>query len=93
MELALLEQFLTYAQVAARAEQFYTARDVLLEGTAHVSVEDPRLHLSLGNIAVALYDSQLLDEAKPSAVLRAHIMGAQTRSDCSIPLLGLRLSR
>jgi hypothetical protein len=64
IQLARLEQFLNYAQAAARAEQFYTARDVLLEAAAHVTVEDPRLHLSLGHVAVALYDSELLHEAK-----------------------------
>ena len=64
IELARLEQFLNYAQAAARGQQFYTARDVLLEAAAHVTVEDPRLHLSLGQVAVALYDSQLLHEAK-----------------------------
>src|SRR5262249_29180575 len=64
MELARLEQFLNYAQAAARAQQFYTARDVLFEAAAHVSVEDPRLHLSLGQVALALYDSELLHEVK-----------------------------
>jgi len=64
IELARLEQFLSYAQAAARAEQFYTARDVLLEAAAHVSIEDPRLHLSLGHVALALYDSDLRHEAK-----------------------------
>jgi hypothetical protein len=64
IELARLEQFLNYAEAAARAEQFYTARDVLLEAAAHVGVEDPRLHLSLGHVAVKLYDSKLLHEAK-----------------------------
>lgn len=64
IKLARMELFLNYAQAAARAEQFYTARDVLLEAAAHVSVEDPRLHLSLGQIALALYDSDLRHEAK-----------------------------
>jgi hypothetical protein len=64
IELARLERFLKYAQAAARAEQFYTARDVLLEAAAHVSIEDPRLHLSLGQVALALYDSELLHEVK-----------------------------
>ena len=64
MELARLEQFLNYAQAAARFEQFYTARDVLLEAAVHVGVEDPRLHWALGQIAVKLYDSKLLHEAK-----------------------------
>lgn len=64
IELARLEDFLNYAQAAARAEQFYTARDTLLEVAAHVGVEDPRLHWSLGQIALALYDSELFKEAK-----------------------------
>lgn len=64
MELARLEQFLSYAQAAARAQQFYTARDVLLEAAVHISAEDPRLHWSLGQVAVALYDSELLHEAR-----------------------------
>ena len=55
---AMGARFLDYAQAAARAQQFYTARDVQLEAAAHVSVEDPRLHLSLGQVAVALYDSE-----------------------------------
>ena len=64
IQLARLEHFLNYAQAAARAEQFYTARDVLLEAAAHVSVEDPRLHWALGQVAMALYDSELLHEVK-----------------------------
>ena len=64
MKLARLEQFLKYAQTAARAEQFYTARDVLLEAAVHVDAEDPRLHWAMGQVAVALYDSELLGEAK-----------------------------
>ena len=64
VELARLEQFLGYAQAAARAEQFYTARDVLLEAVAHISIEDPRLHLALGQVALALYDPDLRHEAR-----------------------------
>ena len=64
IELARLEDFLNYSQAAARAEQFYTARDALLEAAAHVSAEDPRLHWSLGQVALALYDSKLFKEAK-----------------------------
>ena len=64
MELARLELHLTYAQACARAQQFYSARDVLLEAAAHVSLEDPRLHWSLGQVAVALYDDELLREVK-----------------------------
>jgi hypothetical protein len=64
VEFARMEQFLEYAEAAARAEQFYTARDVLLEASVHIGIEDPRLHFSLGQVAVALYDSELLHEAK-----------------------------
>jgi len=64
MELARMEGHLTYAQACSRAEQFYTARDVLLEAAAHVSLEDPRLHMWLGQVAVALYDDELFRQAK-----------------------------
>ena len=64
IELARLEFFLDYAQTSARGEQFYSARDALLEAAAHVSVEDPRLHFSLGHVALALHDPELLREAK-----------------------------
>jgi hypothetical protein len=38
---------------------------VLLDAAAHVSLEeDPRLHLSLGQVAAALYDDELFREAK-----------------------------
>ena len=37
---------------------------MVLETVAHVSLEDPRAHLLLGQIAVALQDQALLREAK-----------------------------
>ena len=63
-ELARLDLYLDYAQVAARAGQFDLSRDVALETVAHVSLEDPRPHLLLGQIAVALQDQGLLREAR-----------------------------
>lgn len=63
-ELARLELYLTYAQTLARAGELAAAREVLLETAAHVSVEDPRLHVLLGQVAVALPDRKLLREAK-----------------------------
>lgn len=37
---------------------------MLLEAAAHVGVEDLRLHLAMGQVAVALYDNKLLHEAR-----------------------------
>jgi hypothetical protein len=55
---------LSHAQASARAGELYNARDVLLETAAHVSFEDPRVHMLLGQVAVALRDRELLHEAK-----------------------------
>lgn len=63
-ELARLDLYLAYAQASARAEQLYTARDVLLETAGHVSFEDPRVHFLLGQVAAALRDTDLLRETK-----------------------------
>lgn len=63
-ELARLELYLNHAQASARAGELYTARDVLLETASHVSFEDARVHLLLGQVAVALDDSELVREAK-----------------------------
>ena len=63
-ELARLDLYLTHAQTSARTGELYTSRDVLLETAGHVSFEDPRVHLLLGQVAVALHDPELLREAK-----------------------------
>lgn len=63
-ELARLELYLAYAWAAARAGRLEIARDVALETVAHVSIEDPRAHLLLGQIAVARRDRTLLREAR-----------------------------
>jgi len=63
-EFARMELYLSYAQGSARAGKLYDARDVLLETAGHVSFEDPRVHVLLGQVAVALYDGELLREAK-----------------------------
>lgn len=62
--LARLGLYLKHAQASARAGEFEAAREVVLETIAHVSLEDPRAHLLLGQIAVALQDRPLLREAK-----------------------------
>lgn len=63
-ELARLDLYLSHAWASARAGQLDVARDVALETVAHVSLEDPRAHLLLGQIAVALRDHELLREAR-----------------------------
>ena len=63
-ELARLDLYLNYARAAACAGRLAMARDVALETVAHVSLDDPRAHLLLGQVAVALRDRDLLREAK-----------------------------
>jgi hypothetical protein len=63
-ELARADLYFGYAQESARAGRLEIARDVALETVGHVSLEDPRAHLLLGEVAVALRDRKLLREAK-----------------------------
>ncbi len=63
-EIARLNLYLSYAQASARAGELAAAREVVLETIAHVSLEDPRAHFLLGQIAIALRDRPLLREAK-----------------------------
>lgn len=63
-EMGRMDLYLRYAQAAARAGDLAKARDVVLETVAHVSFEDPRAHLLLGQIALALDDRETLGEAK-----------------------------
>jgi hypothetical protein len=62
-ERARLDLYLNHAQASARAGELDEAREVVLETVAHVSFEDPRAHLLLGQIAVALKDRLMLREA------------------------------
>jgi len=55
--------YLTYALCAARAGRLEIARDVALETVGHVTLDDPRLHLLLGQIGVGLRDRTLFREA------------------------------
>jgi len=50
--------------MSARTGALDEAREIVLETVAHVSLEDPRAHLLLGQIAVAQQDRTLLREAK-----------------------------
>ena len=63
-EMARLELYFAHALKSARAGQLEAARDVALESVGHVSLEDPRPHLLLGELAVALRDRTLLQEAQ-----------------------------
>lgn len=63
-ELARLDLYLSHAQASARAGGLEAARDVVLETIAHVSLDDPRAHLLLGQIAVAIQDRPMFREAK-----------------------------
>jgi hypothetical protein len=62
-ELARAELYFAYARKAASRGQLEVARGVTLEAVGHVSMEDPRLHLLLGQIAVARGDRAQLAEA------------------------------
>lgn len=63
-EQARAELYFAYALKSARAGEFERARDVALEAVGHVSMEDPRLHMLLGQLGVAVNDGGLLREAK-----------------------------
>jgi len=63
-ELARRELYFEYALQSARGGRLEVAREVALEGVGHVSFEDPRLHLLLGQIAISLADRPLLREAR-----------------------------
>jgi len=63
-DLARTELYLDYAKAAALAGKRTVARDVALETVAHVSLEDPRVHYLLGQVAVALEDKEMLREAR-----------------------------
>ena len=62
-ELARLELYVQYATTLARNGELIAAKDVALETVGHVSVEDPRVHLLLGELGVALRDARLTQEA------------------------------
>ena len=56
--------FMTYALGKARATRFEEARDVALSAVAHVTAEEPQLHLLLGHLGVALGARSLVREAR-----------------------------
>ncbi len=63
-EIARQKLYLAHALRSARAGQLIASRDVALEAVGHISMEDPRLHLLLGELAVALSDRVMLRESQ-----------------------------
>jgi hypothetical protein len=63
-ELARTDLYFAFALESARAGQLEVARDVALETIGHVTLEDPRPHLLLGQLGVGLRDRRLVQEAK-----------------------------
>jgi hypothetical protein len=56
--------YFAYALKSARAGRLEVARDIALEAIGHVTLEDPRLHFLLGQLALGLSDRVLLREAR-----------------------------
>ncbi len=63
-EIVRTNLYFAYAVKSARAGRLEVARDVALEAIGHVTLEDPRLHFLLGQLALGLRDRVLLREAK-----------------------------
>lgn len=62
-EVAREQLYFSYALDAARAGHLDEAREIALEAAGHVTLEDPNLHLLIGQIGVATGDSALATEA------------------------------
>lgn len=62
-EILRAELYLAYASELARRGRLDAARDVALETVGHVTMENPRAHFLLGQLAVGLDDRPLLREA------------------------------
>ena len=63
-ERARAELYFAHALELARGGRLELARDVSLEAVEHVTMEDPRLHLLLGQVAIGVKNERLLMEAK-----------------------------
>jgi hypothetical protein len=63
-EFARADLYFSYALEAARRGQVEAALNVALECVGHVTAEDPRLHLLLGQLAVKFNFNELLREAR-----------------------------
>ena len=63
-ELARADLYVEFALDEARAGRLAVAREVALETVGHVTPEDPRAHLLLGQLGVGLGDRGLVREAR-----------------------------
>lgn len=63
-ELARADLYFAFALDSAHAGQLEVAREVALETIGHVTLEDPRPHILLGQIGVGLRDWRLVQESK-----------------------------
>lgn len=63
-ELTRADLYFAFALDSARAGQLEVARSVILETIGHITLEDPRPHLLLGQLGVGLGDRRLVEEAK-----------------------------
>lgn len=64
IELARADLYFEFALDEARAGRLTVAWEVALEAVGHVTMEDPRPHLLLGQLGVGLDDRKLVREAK-----------------------------
>lgn len=80
-ELARLELYITYALNSAKEGQLEKARNVALETVGHVNFENPRPHLLLGELGVALGDDGLLREAQEFLRFFKHDSWSQRLTD------------
>jgi len=62
-KLARIDLYVGYARKLAQGDLWEVARQVAFEAVAHVAVEDPRPHLLLGQLGVALGDKVTFREA------------------------------
>jgi hypothetical protein len=64
MELTRADLYFAFALDSAHSGQLEVARSVALETIGHVTLEDPRPHLLLGQLGVVLRDRRLVEEAR-----------------------------
>jgi hypothetical protein len=80
-ESARMELYFGYALNSARAGKLETARDVALETVGHVDAENPRPHLLLGELGLALGDRTMLREAREFLRVLGHDRWERTLDD------------
>jgi hypothetical protein len=89
---ALVEVSLAFALKEARAGHLEIARDIALDALGHITLNEPHLHLVLGQAAIGLRDARLFGEARAfleflkrpeltAALDRAHAAGVPDFSE------------